>query len=391
MPYGSVGGMERLAFSFYENYLKLGFNVTAVKIIGLKNDIINFGTDEIVLSHKDFCEYSRFERIQLYRNIPKRLKKIIEKNNIDYTISFGDMANCFSVLTNTSEVKIASIHALKSVEFANSSIMNKLFKVSYRTIYKKFQKVVCISYAIMKDLKEKCGYRFENLVVIYNPHDVDSIKDKSNETLPEKDYKMFENFKVILFIGRLSIQKSPWHLIKAFSLLKEDDVRLVFIGDGDKNVEEYCKSLISELGIDQKVSFLGRKNNPYNYLHKAKILILTSKYEGTPNVIVEAIALNTPIVCSNCTDGILEMMTINKPKREKDLLITEAGIITPNLFNGVLNIPNTSIINQDEYIIAHALSKILNDQKKFDSEIFEYKHELLKKYDLNEVCIEYIN
>ena len=83
MPYGSVGGMERLAETFYNNYKKQGFQVKSVKIIGLENDIINFGDDEIILSRKDFAAYSPAQRLLFYAKIPFLLKNIIKRYNID--------------------------------------------------------------------------------------------------------------------------------------------------------------------------------------------------------------------------------------------------------------------------------------------------------------------
>jgi glycosyltransferase involved in cell wall biosynthesis len=391
MPYGSVGGMERLALSFYRQYKKSGYNVTAVKIVGLKDDIINFGADEIVLSQKDFCEYTKLQRLKLYFKLPFILGRIIKKYNIEYSISFGDMANTFSALSRTNELKVASIHALKSVEFTNNSQLNKLFKLGYKSIYKKFQKVVCISNAIKEDLINNCEYKFNNLRVIYNPHDIQLIKDKSKETLSIVDDEIFSDSKIILFLGRLTGQKSPWHLIKAFSHLNDADTKLVFIGDGDKTVEEYCKYLVNEFGLMQKVIFLGRRENPYKYLSKANVLALTSQYEGTPNVIVEAITLGIPIVSSFCTNGIMEMMALAETKIQNQLIITESGIITPNLFQGILSIPENYEITDNETIIAQALKYILVNQQKFNESINANKSELLKKYDISEVCEKYLS
>ena len=132
MPYGSVGGMERLAYTFYNKYKELGYKVYGVKIIGINSDIINFGEDEIALSLKDFVAYSKIDRIKFYLSIPFKLRQIIIDKKIDYTISFGDMANCFSALTKTKENKIASIHSLKSVEITKLTLMNKLFVKSYK-------------------------------------------------------------------------------------------------------------------------------------------------------------------------------------------------------------------------------------------------------------------
>ena len=152
MPYGSVGGMERLAKNFYNHYKSLGHEVKAIKFIGLESDIINFEDDEIVFSDKDLYELSPIKRLWFYFSIPWKIRKIIKKTNADYSIAFGDMANMFSSLSFTKEFKVASIHALKSVEFKNKTLLNKFFKLGFTTSYKYFNKVVCISKAIEQDL-----------------------------------------------------------------------------------------------------------------------------------------------------------------------------------------------------------------------------------------------
>jgi glycosyltransferase involved in cell wall biosynthesis len=392
MPYGSVGGMERLAETFYENYKKMGYNVKAVKIIGLDNDIISFGKDEIVLSKKDFSGYSPIQRMLFYATIPFLLRKIIKKYKIDISIAFGDMANCFSAITGTREKKVASFHAVKSIEFQNSAGISGFFKWSIHNTYKRLDKVVAISNAIKKDLIENCNYKFKNLQVIYNPHDASAIIQKSNEEFSSEENK-YINKEFVLFLGRLSIQKAPWHLIKAFALIKDDfpDINLLMVGDGDSRVEKFTKDLVAHLKLNDRVLFAGRKNNPYKYLSKARCLALSSFYEGTPNVIAEAMILNIPVITTNCTNGISEMM-VDKIREEKNnLLITDIGIITPDILNGKEGlIPDDFEINGDDERYAEGLKLIL-DKEMNDSIRNNDKSELLEKYNIEDVLIKYIS
>ena len=393
MPYGSVGGMERLALNFYNHYSKQNYEVKALKIIRLKDDIISFGNDEIALSEIDFSEMSSSQRLKFYFKAPMMIRKIIKENQITHSISFGDMANFFSSLSFTNEHKVASIHALKSVELINKSFFNTISKISYKSTYYFFDKVVCISDAIKKDLIENCGFAFkQKLKVIYNPHDIKSIEFLSNIPIESEDEKQIFNNDVIVFLGRFSFQKSPWHLIKAFSLIekKHQNLKLVFIGDGDSNVESYLQDLILKLKISDKVFFLGRKSNPYQYLKKSKILALSSNYEGTPNVIVESIACEVPVVSSNCTDGIIELMSLGEMKKTDNLLETESGFITPNFFKGVLAIPNNDEITSEEKDFAQALELILLD-KKYKQKLLIHKQKLLSKFDLEKVTQSYLS
>lgn len=393
MPYGGVGGMERLALNFYNHYKKKGYSVKAIKIIQLDSDIVHFGEDEIVLSTIDFIQMSFLKRFWFYCKIPFLIHQIIKKNKITHSISFGDMANVFSSLSFSKEFKVASIHSFKSIEFKEKNFLNKIFKLAYKTSYFFFNKVVCISETVKLDLIKNCGFKFQNkLQVLYNPHDFEAIERLSKERFESVfDEELFQN-KVILFLGRITLVKAPWHLIKSFSLLKnlDNSVKLVFIGEGDAHLTNYLLELTVKLGIKENVVFLGRKSNPYSYLKRASVLALTSYYEGTPNVIVEAIALETPIVSSNCTDGILELMSNNKSIKEGDFISTESGLITPNFYKGSLNIPLDESITNEEIIFSDAINKVLYSDE-YVSKIIENKAQLLAKFNLESIASSYIS
>lgn len=393
MPYGSVGGMERLALTFYNHYKSKGYNVKAIKLVKLKSDIINFDdNDEYFLSEKDFFELNIFKRIIFYLLAPFKVRKIIKKENATHSISFGDMANIFSSLTFTKEKKISSIHALKSVELNEKNSFNKLIKFSYKKLYGPFSKVVCISNDIKHDLIENCGFKFpKKIEVIYNPHNVKNLIKLSKKPIEEKEELQLFSKKTILFIGRLSIQKSPWHLINAFYLLQKKGIygNLVFIGDGNKNIINYIKSLAEKYNIIDKIHFLGRKNNPYKYLKHADVLALSSHYEGTPNVIVESIAIGVPVVSSYCTDGIIELMSLNSHNVKNENIIVEAGIVTPNLYKGNLGIPKNSSILLEEEKFADALEYSLVSSKLKENLLYK-REELLSKFDVEIVSEKYL-
>lgn len=393
MPYGSVGGMERLALNFYTHYKSKGYSVKAIKIIQLPSDIIHFGEDEIALSQVDFNEMSFVKRLLFYIRIPFIIRKTVKQQAITHSIAFGDMANVFSSLSGTKEFKIASIHALKSVEFVNKNFLSTLFKLAFKSSYYFFDKVVCISEAIQKDLLANCGYKFpSNLTVIYNPHDTQTINQLASQRIESpEELELFDTHEVVLFLGRMSYQKAPWHLIKAFSLLPNPDakLKLVFIGDGDSHITNNLNELVQQLNIAPHVVFLGRKSNPYQYLTKAKVLALSSYYEGTPNVIVEAIATKIPIVSSNCTDGIMELMSYQQKTNQGKYIITESGIITPTFFKGHLDIPENDDFIPEEYLFAEALQMVLATES-YKENLMKHKEELLSKFDLERVSELYL-
>ncbi|WP_412465140.1 glycosyltransferase [Flavobacterium mekongense] len=391
IPYGGVGGIERLALNFYNFYKSKGYEVKVLKIIKLPTDIVNFGEDEYSLSNIDFSGMGRLERLFFYVKAPWKLRQIIQKNRFNYSLGFGDMSNIFSSLTFTKEYKIVSIHSTKSKEFTDNTFLNRLSKLSYKTSYYFLDKVVCISKAIKEDLLQNCGFAFpEKLKVIYNPHHIAEIEKMAEIPLETEEEKKIFQKKTILFLGRLTTVKSPWHLLKAFSLLKNADCNLVFVGDGAPDVLEYMNQLVGQLGLNEKVFFLGRKANPYQYLKQASVLALSSKYEGTPNVIVEAIACGIPVVSSNCTAGLPELMSNSLLEKDGDLVITESGIITPTFFDNKIALPENNHSTQEEQVFAEALERVLYDTK-YAENLIANRTTLLQKYDLEKVALAYLN
>jgi glycosyltransferase involved in cell wall biosynthesis len=389
--------MERLAYSFYKHYKSKGYAIKALKFIKLESDIINFNEDELFLSNIDFHEMSKFQRLLFYIKLPFKLKALVKQHHITHSMAFGDPANFYSSISFTKEFKIGSIHALKSVEMSDASFLTKLTAFGLKYTYKNLNKLVCISHAIKEDLIKNCNYKHkDNLEVIYNPHDLSEIATRSLEPIDEeKEISIFKD-DVILFLGRLSTQKSPWHLIKAFSevLKQKPNTKLVIIGDGDASVMAYLNKLILQFKCVENIFFLGRKSNPYKYLKKASALVLSSHYEGTPNVIVEAIALNIPVVSSNCTNGIGELMCINPDMYtiSNENVEVEAGIITPNLFKGKLGVPQSieNTVSYEEKCLANALNNVLSNSQAYTTKLLSHKDDLLSKFNLTKVASKYL-
>ena len=339
LPYGGVGGMERLAATFYRSYVSQGYTVKVLKVIRLPDDVVDFGQDEMHLSDHDLSEMRPISRIWFYLSAPFKLRTHIKRNRISHSIAFGDVANLYSSLTFTREFKVASVHSLKSVDLGSNTLLARVTKVGYRSVYRFFDKVVSISGSVRKDLLANCDYAFpDRLEVVYNPHDVGFIMDRGLERLPDSDLGIFAR-PVVIFLGRLSSPKAPWRLVDAFSRLLGDgvDANLAFVGDGSEEVLTRLKAMVDDKGLGERVFFLGRQVNPYKYLAKSSVLALTSAYEGTPNVIVESIALGVPVVSSYSTGGIAELMCVSGDLGvvSHSMQEVEAGFITPHYPDGV--------------------------------------------------------
>lgn len=149
---------------------------------------------------------------------------------------------------------------------------------------------------------------------VYNPIDVEEIEKKSldNSELTEEE-KILIKDDYICSVGRLDeIDKDFTTLVKAFGELKKDQKikeKLIIIGDGPDR--ENLENLVKNLKIEG-VIFLGKKTNPYIWMKKSKLFILSSKSEGFGVVLLEALIIGTPVISSDCPVGPKEILENGK-------------------------------------------------------------------------------
>ena len=166
--------------------------------------------------------------------------------------------------------------------------------------------IVAVSRGVMDDLRLLGGLAPEKIRVIYNPAatGVSPLRESAGvQQLLWGD--AFDQH--ILTVGRLSLQKDHATLIKAFSMLPpEINAKLVILGEGPLRAD--LAALVAQLGIEARVSFPGFATDPYPWFRSADLFILSSRWEGFGNVIVEAMECGVPVVSTNCPSGPAEIL-----------------------------------------------------------------------------------
>jgi glycosyltransferase involved in cell wall biosynthesis len=169
--------------------------------------------------------------------------------------------------------------------------------------YNNYHKIICQSEDMKIDLLQNFNIKKEKVIKINNPVDFEFIDTKLMHSATP--YHSDMPYKNIVAIGNLSARKGFDNLLKVFHYLKSEKIILHILGDGkDKN-----ELLQIKKNLDlENVIFHGRQENPYPYLKFADLFVLSSRYEGFPNVLLEAGACGTFALANDCPGGIREIV-----------------------------------------------------------------------------------
>ncbi len=171
--------------------------------------------------------------------------------------------------------------------------------------YPKADMIVAVSQGVAEDLIKSFNIPKEKIQVIYNPI-TPEIFQKAKELLGHPWFGPNQP-PVILAIGRFTKQKDFPTLLKAFALVRQQrKVRLLILGDGEER--PLLEQLTRNLKIQNDVMMPGFTDNPYAFMKRAALFVLSSVYEGLPNVLIEAIALGCPVVSTDCPSGPREIL-----------------------------------------------------------------------------------
>jgi glycosyltransferase involved in cell wall biosynthesis len=144
------------------------------------------------------------------------------------------------------------------------------------------------------------------ITIIHNPCDIDRI----SKMIPEVQNKKLKT-KIIklIAVARLEKQKGLDLLLMAFAKLDRSRFYLTILGQGSEEIN--LRKLILKYDLSDRVNLAGFKSNPYKYMAEADLFILSSRYEGFPNVVLESMACGTPVVAFKCPGGIDEIISDN--------------------------------------------------------------------------------
>lgn len=292
----------------------------------------------------DYCENNIqrniFQKLILEIKKPIWLHKIKKQFKPDVTISTLISCSNASVLAGGKDMKIGIFHA--GIE-QYGLYTGRLSLLLYRILFPRLDRLECVCKSIQTSMISNYKNISPNKIgITYNVHFKEELVKKSKEPLDVNDSELFES-KIILFVGRLEAIKAPERIIKSFALSKlKDEYQLVFVGADNNGYQHKLEKIAEEVKLVERVHFLGPKSNPYKYMSHSDMLVLSSKNEGLPGVLIESLLIGTPIISTNSSIGIWEILGSENDydKNLNKVFITSNGLITSNLEDEDLNIQN---------------------------------------------------
>jgi glycosyltransferase involved in cell wall biosynthesis len=239
-----------------------------------------------------------------------KLAKLIKKERPDIIFSFMWYTNLVTLLAKilsrfNSSVIVSERYGLSfSLEGAGLEILRQ---IGIRFFYPKASKIVVNAQQMKFQLTSKFHFAAKKISLIHNPIDIYRINYLGKKPVQHSWFN--EEIPIVIAIGRLVRQKGFSFLVKAIHLIISNGqlCRLIVLGTGKE--QEELKKLSINLKIDDKVQFLGFQKNPYKYLTRSTVFVLSSLYEGFPNVLLEALALGIPSVATQCPTGPEEIIS----------------------------------------------------------------------------------
>jgi glycosyltransferase involved in cell wall biosynthesis len=295
------GGAERIVLNLTEGIAERGLPVDLV-LAGATGPLLNqvapgvrlvdLGSSRVLRSIGRLAGYLRRER-------PRALVSSMSHANL--------IALWAARLSGTGTPVVVTEHNTMSQSALEWGWLERsLWPVALRTFYPWASHVVAVSRDAADDFARSARLPRERVQVIYNPVIMPGMQTRAREA-PDHPWLAPGEPPVILGVGRLTRQKDFPTLLRAFAgLRRQRPARLIILGEGEDRPA--LEALVAELGLSADVALPGFRDNPLAYLAASDLFVLSSAWEGLPTVLIEALAVGTRVVSTDCPSGPREIL-----------------------------------------------------------------------------------
>ena len=306
------GGAERVALNFAEKFIELGHDARVFVLhppiehrVG--NVPIHLVSDQVKLA--DWRPLNKWRYVQRIRQLIREIES--DGQPFDFFISNAEDSDRLTHMAGLNNVFIRYRNSLQHfLEAKVGDTKGLKRRIRHARWLNKFRRrysghIVTVSRALEEELVHEIGLRPKSIKTIYNPFDFDLLRRRGSEPceLPNEPY--------ILYPARLTPRKRQDLLLRAYAASKSSLLLVLLGGVSGSEGEQYekeMKRLAQELGIAERVRFLGFEQNPYPWIKNARLVAMSSDSEGLPTVLIESLILGTPVVSTDCPTGPSEIL-----------------------------------------------------------------------------------
>lgn len=305
MSFSGAGGVERMVMNLIREFARTGVEVDLLVLRAQGPHLQNI---------PDNVNLIRLKNTHTLPAVPE-LVRYLKTERPQYMLVAKDRAGRAALLARkfagTDTKIVIRLGTNLSTALEKKSAFSRWFRTApMKALYASVDRVVAVSEGVRQDTLRLTQLSPDKVSVIRNP----VITPEMDKAIAEKaEHPWIEDASIplIMGVGRLSQQKDFGTLIKAFALVRKHlPCRLMILGEGNKRAE--LESLISDLDIANDVSMPGFQNNPYAWVKHASVFVLSSLWEGSPNVLTEALAIGIPSVATLCPSGPDEVLQDGK-------------------------------------------------------------------------------
>ncbi len=300
VSFSGRGGVERMVLRLLGAFVERGFAVDLIAVganalaeplpPGVR--LVDAGTDHTRMALPALCRYLRRQR-------PAAL--LAAK---DRAIRTAIVARA---LTGVPTRLVGRLGTNLSAALEGRSAIQRWWRCApMQRLYPRIDAVVAVSEGVAADTRHITGLPAERVHVVRNPVITTELPGLIAEPVVHR-WLDTGSVPVVMGAGRLTRQKDFVTLIRAFARMRRvRDARLIILGEGGER--SHLETCAAEAGVAEAVDLVGQVHNPYAWMARADLFVLSSAWEGSPNVLTEAAACGTPVVATNCPSGPRELL-----------------------------------------------------------------------------------
>jgi glycosyltransferase involved in cell wall biosynthesis len=297
------GGAQKVTINIANGLTSRGYDVDLVTA-NFEGDFVSDISSDL---HVVDLDVPSVAGLGVLAGIP-RLKSYLESAQPDVLIGAQTHANIAAVLA--ARVAKVSLHVTLTEHSAfgrSEGFKDWLTNTLASSVYTLADEVVGVSGGVVESIVENTRVDSAATSVLYNPIDLESVRARSKEPVDDK-WITDPDIRPVVSVSRLESQKNLSLLLRAFETVNErhPDTRLIIVGKGSER--RRLSELARSLDIEDVVSFPGYVDNPYGYMRQSAVFVLSSRYEGLPTVLIEALACGCSIVSTDCPYGPREIL-----------------------------------------------------------------------------------